>query len=147
MFRTRVAAALAVLVATTLAPAPVQASALPDWTETRSTWTNPHARAPRATDLRYAAHPDFDRVVLDIKGRLPGGTADYRRKFRYDGSGKKVLIRGRSGIALGLTPALAHDNAGHGVYDGPRIARPLLQTLRALALMGDHEDYVSYGFA
>ena len=147
MFRTRVAAALAVLVATTLAPAPVQASALPDWTETRSTWTNPHARAPRVTDLRYAAHPDFDRVVLDIKGRIPGGLARYRKTFHYDGSGKTVPIRGRSGIALALNPAYAHDNAGHSVYDGPRIARPHLETLRALAFTGDFEGYVSFGFA
>lgn len=147
MFRIRVAAVLAALVAGTLAPAPAQASALPDWTETASTWTNPHARAPRVIDLRYAAHDDFDRVVLDIKGRIPGGAARYRRAFHFDGSGKKVPIRGRSGIALALNPAYAHDKAGHGVYDGPRIARPHLETLRALAFTGDFEGYVSFGFA
>ena len=151
MFRIRVAAALAALVASTLAPAPAQASApasaLPDWTETKSSWTNPNARAPRVTDLRYATHPDFDRVVLDIKGRIPGGTARYRRTFHQDGSGNVVPIRGRSGIALALNPAYAHDNSGRGVYDGPRIARPRLETLRAVAFTGDFEGYVSFGFA
>ncbi len=151
MFRIRVAAALAALVATTLAPAPVQASvrasALPDWTETASTWTNPNARAPRVTGLRFAAHDRFDRVVLDIKGRIPGGAARYQKKFHYDGSGKSVPIRGRSGIALALNPAYAHDDAGHSVYDGPKIARPHLETLRALAFTGDFEGYVSFGFA
>lgn len=155
MFRTRVAAALAALIATTLSPAPVlasaspaaQASAVPDWTDTASSWTNPRARAPRVTDLRFAAHDNFDRVVLDITGRIPSGTARYRRTFHYDGSGERVPIHGRSGIELVLNPAYAHDNNGHSVYDGPRIARPHLETLRALAFTGDFEAYVSFGFA
>lgn len=56
-------------------------------------------------------------------------------------------IRGRSGIQLTLTPAYGHDDAGHNLYVGPRIARPRLQTLKALAYTGDFEGHVTFAFA
>jgi hypothetical protein len=33
------------------------------------------------------------------------------------------------------------------VYDGPKIARPRFDTLKALAFTGDFEGQVSFGFA
>lgn len=132
------------LVAGTL-PAP--ASALPDWVDHSTTWTNPDAKSPRVVDLRYAHHDTFDRVVIEIQGAIPGGHARYGKTFHYDGSGAPVPIKGRSGIHLVLTPAQAHDNDGNDVYDGPAIARPHFETLKALAFTGDFEGYVSFGFA
>jgi hypothetical protein len=129
-----------------LAPA-ASAAAQPPWQDRATSWTNPAARSPKVVDLRFAAHPDFDRVVIDIVGAIPGGTARYARRFHYDGSGALVPIRGRSGIALALMPAVAHDEQGHNVYAGPRIARPRLETLKALAFTGDFEGTVSFGFA
>ena len=150
MFRFRTAAAVAALSITLpitmLGPVP-SASALPDWVDHASSWTNEKAKQPRVIDLRYATHPNFDRVVLEIDGRIPAGTARYRKRFHYDGSGEKVPIKGRSGIAVSLNPAYAHDDEGNNVYDGPKIARPRFETLKALAFTGDFEGYVSFGFA
>jgi hypothetical protein len=123
------------------------AAAQTPWLDAATTWTNPAARSPKVVDLRFAAHQRFDRVVIDIVGAIPGGRAHYARRFHRDGSGDLVPIRGRSGIALALRPAVAHDAQGHGVYDGPRIARPHLETLKALAFTGDFEGTVSFGFA
>jgi hypothetical protein len=145
-FRSTVlAAALSTVVAavTSLAPA----SALPPWQDQATSWTNPAARAPQVRDLRFATHPRFDRVVIDVKGKFPGGSARYQRRFHQDGSNEPVPIRGRSGIALDLTPAFAHNADGDNVYDGPRIARPRFDTLKALAFTGDFEGHVSFGFA
>jgi hypothetical protein len=148
-FRSTVlAAALSTVVAavTALAPA-APASALPPWQDQATSWTNPAARAPQVRDLRFATHPRFDRVVIDVKGKFPGGSARYQRRFHQDGSNEPVPIRGRSGIALDLTPAFAHNANGDNVYDGPRIARPHFDTLKALAFTGDFEGHVSFGFA
>ena len=142
---TALAAALTAIVATLVPAAP--ASALPDWVDHATSWTNPDARAPQVRDLRYATHPRFDRVVIDIRGLAPAGSARYQRRFHEDGSGNLVPIGGRSGIAVALMPAYAHDDNGNSLYDGPRIARPRFDTLKALAFTGDFEGTVSFGFA
>ena len=48
------------------------ATSLPAWKTTASTRTNPAATHPRVVDLRDAQHPGFDRVVIDVRGRIPG---------------------------------------------------------------------------
>lgn len=140
-----VVAALVMLCAGLLVTGP-SASALPAWQDQATSWSSPQARAPKVVDLRFAPHRRFDRVVIDIDGRIPGGRAHYARRFTHDGSGEPVPIGGRSGIALSLSPARAHDRSGN-VYRGPRVARPHLRTLKALAFTGDFEGVVSFGFA
>ncbi|MET1060333.1 MAG: hypothetical protein ABWX84_12075 [Nocardioides sp.] len=123
------------------------ATGLPAWQDTSSSWSHPAAVNPKVVGLRYAAHPTFDRVVIDLRGRIPSGTTTYRRHFTYDGSGDEVPILGRSGIQLTLTPAAAHNDAGDNLYTGPTLARPRLRTLKALALTGDFEGQVTFAFA
>ena len=147
-FRSTVlATAVTTLLATVLALVPTApASALPAWQDTATSWTS-NAKSPKVLDLRYATHPRFDRVVIDIKGLIPAGSARYQRRFHEDGSGNLVPIRGRSGIALRLMPAYAHTANGTPLYEGPKIARPRFDTLKALAFTGDFEGQVSFGFA
>jgi hypothetical protein len=122
-------------------------TALPAWVDHNTSWSHPDAGFPRVVGLRYAAHPTFDRVVIDLRGKVPSGRAEYRRHFAYDGSGAEVPILGRSGLQLTLSPAQAHDDHGTSVYDGPTLARPRLRTLKALALTGDFEGQVTFAFA
>ena len=121
------------------------------WLTTRAAWTNPDfdetSPLPRVVNLRYASHARFDRVVIRMRGSLPGGVARYQRTFTYDGSGDPVPIQGRSGLQVSLRPAYAHNNAGDHIYDGPALVRPRLQTLKALAFTGDFEGVVSFAFA
>jgi hypothetical protein len=150
MFRNRLTAALAALAVSLplgLALPSSPASALPAWEDHATSHPNPAAKAPRVVDLRYATHEAFDRVVISFRGRIPGDAIRYGRNFTYDGSGNPVPIHGKAGLTMALSPAYAHDRTGHSVYDGPRIARPHLDTLRALALTGDFEGYVSFAFA
>ena len=140
-----VAALLTVLSVTVLSSGP--ATALPPWQDTATSWTNPRAHDPRVVGLRYATHPNFDRVVIDIRGAIPGGRANYAKRFFYDGSGERVPIGGASGLRLALSPARAHSLSGDNIYTGPQIARPHFDTLKALAFTGDFEGQVSFGFA
>lgn len=120
------------------------ATALPDWRTTGSSWTNPYARHPLVVDLRYARHSTFDRVVVDIQGRIPGWTIRYSSTHHYDGSGAPVPIR--AGMDLVLFPAYAHFDNGTSCYDGPRLVRPGFPALKAIAFTGDYEGYVSFAF-
>lgn len=120
------------------------ATALPEWRTTATSWTNPLARHPLITDLRYAQHANFDRVVITVQGRIPGWTTRYASTHHYDGSGATVPIR--AGLDLVLFPAYAHFANGSSCYSGPRLARPGLPALKAVAFAGDYEGYVSFAF-
>lgn len=139
--------ALAIVVATlaALVIAP-PATAVPDWIDTGVTKDFPNQQGTKVLDLRYAAHDDFDRVVIDLRGPMPDYRTRYARRFHYDGSGKLVPIRGASGLWIGLT-ADGHDANGNNLYTGPRIARPRFETLKALAIAGDFEGQVTFVFA
>lgn len=129
------------LVSITLAPQPASAAT---WIDHGTSWVNPSARAPKVIDLRYARHTHYDRVVIDIRGLIPGYRTSYHRTFHYDGSGATVPIRG--GLQIVLRPAYAHNDAGRSVYDGPKLVRPRFPQLKAIALTGDFEGQVSFAF-
>lgn len=144
MMRRILAALASSLLVGALVSAPSPAAALPDWRTTGTSWTNPDARQPLVLDLRYARHANFDRVVIDIQGRIPGWTTRYAKTHSYDGSGEPVPIR--AGLDLVLFPAYAHFANGTSCYDGPKLVRPRFPALRAIAFTGDYEGYVSFAF-
>lgn len=125
-----------------LAVAPTQA--LPTWRTTNSSFESQYAGTRLILDLRYATHPNFDRVVIDLKGRIPSWRATYESRFYRDGSGFRVPIRG--GLQIVLIDSAAHDRQGHPVYDGPRLVRPDFEALKAIAFTGDYEGYVTFAF-
>lgn len=132
----------ALLLSGTLIGQPAPAVAAPTWLAAASSWANPLGGQPRITNLRYATHPTFDRVVIDVQGRLPSYNARYVARHVMDGSGARVPIRG--GLALTFQ-ADAHTTNGTSTYVGPRLARPGYPTLKAVALTGDFEGYVGFG--
>jgi hypothetical protein len=135
---------LVVAIVATLSLTAPPATSQTDWQTTATTWTNPAARHPLVVNLRYARHPSFDRVVIDIQGRLPGYRLTYHRRFFYDASGLPVPIRG--GLQAVLMPGYAHNEAGDNVYDGPKLVRPHLPALRSIAMTGDFEGQVTFAF-
>jgi hypothetical protein len=140
-------AALLTTLSLTVSLTSAPASALPAWQDRAISWTNPKAKDPRVVGLRYATHAHFDRVVIDIRGAIPGGRTHYAKRFFYDGSGEPIPIKGASGLWVSLSPARAHTLSGDNLYTGPRIARPHFDTLKALAFAGDFEGHVSFAFA
>lgn len=140
--RTLIALTTSIALVTIAVPAP--ALAAPAWRTTGTSWENPDARQPLVVDLRYARHASFDRVVIDIEGRLPGYTTRYVKTHHYDGSGAEVPIR--AGLDIVLFPAYAHFPSGRSCYDGPTLVRPKLPALKAIAFTGDYEGYVSFAF-
>lgn len=117
-----------------------------EWRQSGSSYEVPDNGGGILRGVRFAAHPGFDRVVVDLRGPVPDHYVRYRRTFRYEGSGDPVPIRGASGLALSLG-ADGYGTWGKYFFTGPRIARPRLPTLKALALTADSEGWGVFSFA
>jgi hypothetical protein len=102
---------------------------------------------PKTVNLRVGQHPTYDRVVIDLRGPIPGYDLRYVRSLQYDGSGDQVPLRGARYIQIKLTPAVAHDARGHTVYQGPDLEQYAMPTLRGAAFIGDYEGTVSFGLS
>jgi len=142
----RVVIATATALLSVVATAPVS-HARPAWDTSPVRVTRDVAPAPKVTDLRVGEHCRFDRVVIDLDGKIPGYTVRYVRELRYDGSGEAVPLRGRKFISVTLFPARAHNARGESVYEGPRLRQYDMPALRGVAFTGDYEAQVSFGLA
>jgi hypothetical protein len=109
--------------------------------------TSPAPSTTLVVNARIAAHCSFDRVVIDVKGKLPPTTVQRVKELRYDSSGKKVPLAGKHFLEIKLSPAAAHNDAGKNVYRGPRLIKPNLPKLKGFALTGDFEGVVTFGAA
>ncbi|MEU6313373.1 hypothetical protein [Streptomyces sp. NPDC047014] len=107
----------------------------------------PAAQTPLVVNARWGGHAGFDRIVVDLQGGSPGVTVTPVAQLRYDGSGQPVPLAGRYFLEIRLHPAAAHDDAGHSVYQGPKLQKIPLGKLKGLALTGDYEGYVTFGAA
>lgn len=84
--------------------------------------------------------------MICCRGGFPDYRTGYARRLFYEGSGLPIPIRGSSGLWISIT-ADGHTQSGDNLYTGPRLARPGLETLKALALGGDFEGQVTFAFA
>ncbi|MER7464781.1 hypothetical protein [Streptomyces sp. NPDC097981] len=103
------------------------------------------APAPLVVNARWGGHCTYDRIVIDLRGRVPGVTVTRVPKLVQDGSGKPVPLPGKHFLQIRLHPAQAHDAAGRSVYRGPRLVKIHLPRLKGLAMTGDYEGYVTFG--
>jgi hypothetical protein len=137
--------AVAALTASAVAASPSQAR--PTWDTGPVVVVHDVSPAPKVVNLRVGEHANFDRIVVDLRGKRPGYTARYVKHLRYDGSGEIVPLKGRRFIQLTVTPSAAHNADGQSVYRGPNLQQYHLPTLRGVAFTGDFEGTVSFGLA
>ncbi len=96
--------------------------------------------------VRFARHEDFDRVVFEFDGALPGYRVAYgSAPAAACGSGRPVAVAGAAHLETTFTGARAHDDAGRSTVDA-RSAAPGLPNLRAAALTCDFEGHVAWTF-
>jgi hypothetical protein len=101
---------------------------------------------PVLTGIRTAAHPAFDRIVLDFSGPRPQVSSRFVDKLVRDGSGETEELSGAAFAEVQMTPAQAHDDAGNSSYPGPRKLRTRdLNNVMAIAITGDYEAHLSIG--
>jgi hypothetical protein len=98
------------------------------------------------TGIRTAAHPTFDRIVLDLPGPHPQVSSRFIDELTRDGSGEVEWLAGAAFAGVQVTPAQAHDDAGHPSYPGPQKYRTRnLANVVAVAITGDYEGVLSVG--
>lgn len=100
-------------------------------------------------DVRSGAHACFDRVVVDVRGKV-GRAYDVRyvRAVHADGSGQLVPLRGGAFLQV-IVRAPAYDHLGRTTYR-PANRRELVdasgrRTLRQVAWAGTFEGQTTFG--
>ncbi len=106
------------------------------------------ATYPRVTNVRTGQHYCFDRMVVDLGGKVAGYTVRYVPQVVQDGSGFPVPLRGNAFLQVTVN-APAYDENGNPTYT-PADKRELTnvtgyQTFRQLADAGSFEGYTTVG--
>jgi hypothetical protein len=98
---------------------------------------------PVITAIRVARHPEcgYDRVVLDIKGVVPGYSIRQVNQVIADASGQTIAITGAHYLLITLRPAQAHTAAGTPTVT-VGVRQPGYPALASWALAGDFEGVV-----
>lgn len=99
------------------------------------------------TAVRYAAHETYDRLVIDLKGAIPGYSVKWVDEFVQDGSGKPIDVRGGAYLQVTLFPANAHDDEGAPTWHGGPVYAADLGNLTDVVRTGDFEGRVGIGLA
>jgi hypothetical protein len=102
---------------------------------------------PKVINLRVGRHHSFDRVVIDLRGKMTGYRVRFVKSLVYDGSGEPVPLTGKRFVSVVLFPANAHDQAGNNLYQGPTLQQYGFTSLRGVAFTGDFEARVSFGIS
>lgn len=93
--------------------------------------------------IRVGRHSCFDRLVVDIRGPLPGWGVKYRDALIADGSGRNVPFRGRKIMEINLNTNAHNIDTGRRTFTLP--ARPSFPEFRDLILAGDFEGMTQIG--
>lgn len=101
---------------------------------------------PVIKDVRTAKHPEcgYDRLVLDVGGKLPGFTVKFVSKVIADPSGNPIKLPGKRFVLITLRPAQAHTKSGDPTISST-IRKPGFPMLKSWVLAGDDEGVVSFG--
>ncbi|MEV8633296.1 hypothetical protein AB0395_16710 [Streptosporangium sp. NPDC051023] len=109
--------------------------------EVRRTTDNP----PLVLGARFAAHEGFDRVVIDLRGGLPGYSVRWVPKLVQDGSGDPIDVKGGAYLQVTITPANAHGESGSPTWVGGPIFQADLGNVQTVVKTGDFEAVVGVG--
>ncbi len=104
--------------------------------------------AATVTGVRSGRHTCFDRLVVDLRGRVAGYDVRYVPQVTSDGSGALVPLRGGARLQVVVT-APAYDENGAPTYR-PASRRELVdvagyRTFRQVAWAGTFEGYTTLG--
>ncbi|NYD78813.1 AMIN-like domain-containing (lipo)protein [Arthrobacter cupressi] len=110
--------------------------------------TNAAMSGAQVTNVRTGQQPCYDRLVIDLNGKVAGYTVKYVSQVVQDGSGLPVPLRGGAFIQVTVN-APAYNSSGQATYN-PANKKELsnvtgYQTFRQVAWAGSFEGYTSLG--
>ena len=95
--------------------------------------------------VRAGRNKDFDRLVFDFDGPVPGVDVQYVRELVEDGSGNPIPLRGRAVVQIVMQPAVAHHEDGTPSVTGPLPDVTGFAAFRQVADAGDFEAVLTWG--
>ena len=95
--------------------------------------------------VRAGRNKDFDRLVFDFDGPVPGVDVQYVRELVEDGSGNPIPLHGRAVVQIVLQPAVAHHEDGTPSVTGPLPDVTGFAAFRQVADAGDSEAVLTWG--
>ncbi|WP_051796071.1 hypothetical protein [Streptomyces sp. NRRL S-87] len=103
-------------------------------------------------DVRTGAHPDFDRVVIDLGGpTLPTWQATAGlTSLTYDsasGESRPVPLSGTSFLRIDTHGVTNTTTTGQSSFTGPTLQTLTLPSVKGYALTGGYEGYEGFGLA
>lgn len=116
-----------------------------------ATWSTGPLEEVRTQDgallvgVRAGRNKDFDRLVFDFEGPVPGHRVEYVRELVEDGSGRPVPLRGRAIVQVLIRPAAAHRDNGAPTFTGPLPDVANFAAFRQVADAGDFEGQLTWG--
>ena len=101
---------------------------------------DPTVAIANIVDVRYATHPEYDRVVFEFEQGTPELTLDTATPpFTQDASGEPITVDGESFLRLTMRGGTRQTDEGTSSFDGPTDFDPALPTLVDLVQGGDFE--------
>jgi len=100
---------------------------------------------PLLVAVRAGRNKDFDRVVFDFEGSVPGYLVQYVHELSQDGTGNPIPLRGRAVVQIVIRPAAAHRDDGTPTRTGPLPALRGFAAFRQIADAGDFEAQLTWG--
>ena len=95
--------------------------------------------------VRAGRNKDFDRLVFDFEGPVPGMRVQYVDQLVQDGSGHPIRLRGRAVVEITIRPAAAHRDNGTPTFTGPLPDLTGFAAFRQVADAGDFEGVLTWG--
>jgi peptidoglycan hydrolase-like protein with peptidoglycan-binding domain len=95
--------------------------------------------------VRAGRNKDFDRLVFDFEGPIPGVRVEYVDQLIEDGTGHPIPLRGRAIVQIVLSPAAAHREDGTPSLTGPLPDLTGFAAFRQVADAGDFEAVLTWG--
>jgi peptidoglycan hydrolase-like protein with peptidoglycan-binding domain len=121
-----------------------------DWvsaglTEDRIERPADHSGQALLVGVRAGRNKDFDRLVFDFEGTVPGLRVEYVDELVQDGSGIPIPLRGRAVVQIVIRPASAHRDDGTPTRTGPLPDLTGFAAFRQVADAGDFEAVLTWG--
>ena len=95
--------------------------------------------------VRAGRNKDFDRLVFDFDGPVPGVGVQSVPELTEDGSGNPIPLRGRAVVQIVMQPAVAHHEDGTPSVTGPLPDVTGFAAFRQVADAGDFEGVLTWG--
>lgn len=102
----------------------------------------------RISNVRAGKHTCYDRLVIDLKGKVKGYDVRYVKAVYTEGQGKKVPLSGAADLRI-IVNAAAYDSHGHPTYNPSNDVKAVnvtgMRTFKQVAFLGSFEGQSSFG--